>query len=62
MKKIGYVALGSLLLAIVLFISGTMIGGFSELETLYDKGDYTISLHNNKTIYVTKQLTNIKNM
>ena len=42
MKKIGYVALGSLLLAIVLFISGTMIGGFSELETLYDKGDFTL--------------------
>ena len=54
MKKIGYVALGSLLLAIVLFISGTMIGGFSELETLYDKGDFTISLPITKTMDVTK--------
>ncbi|RHB94329.1 DUF4097 family beta strand repeat-containing protein [Thomasclavelia ramosa] len=62
MKKIGYVALGSLLLAIVLFISGTMIGGFSELETLYDKGDFTISLPITKTMDVTKEFTDIKNL
>ena len=58
----GYVALGSLLLAIVLFISGTMIGGFSELETLYDKGDFTISLPITKTMDVTKEFTDIKNL
>ena len=62
MKKIGYVALGSLLLAIILFISGTMIGGFSELETLYDKGDFTISLPITKTMDVTKEFTDIKNL
>lgn len=62
MKKTGYVALGTLIIAIILFISGTMMDGFSELEKLYDKGDLNIRLPFARTMDVTEEFTDIKDL
>lgn len=62
MKKGGYIALGAFLLAIVLFICGTMINGFSELEALYNKGDLAVNVPWLKGSDKTMEFEGIKNL
>ena len=62
MKKTGYVALGALIVALVLFISGTMMGGFDELETLYHKGDFNVDWPFDRLKDATEEFRDIKNL
>lgn len=40
MKKIKYIIIGSLLIALVLLVSGSMMGGFNELGAVYSDIDF----------------------
>lgn len=62
MKKTAFVAIGALLIAFVLFISGTMIGGFGELRTLYEQEDLGNNIPIVKTMSITEEFRDIKNL
>lgn len=62
MKKTAYIVIGSLLIALVLLISGTMMSGFSELGTLYDQGNLGNDIPIVKTMSITEEFRDIKNL
>ncbi|WRK51842.1 hypothetical protein SD457_14945 [Coprobacillaceae bacterium CR2/5/TPMF4] len=44
MKKLKYFILSSIIIAVVLLISGSILGGFDQLETLYQRGEFDIEV------------------
>lgn len=62
MKKSNYVVIGSLIIALILFISGTMMGGFNQLRTLYRNGELSIDVPFGKTANYVEEYTNVENM
>lgn len=62
MKKSTLIVIISLIVAIILFISGVMLDGLTELKNAYHQDDLNISLPFVKTKDVKRQFENIKNL
>ena len=62
MKKSTLIVIISLIVAVILFISGVMLDGLTELKNAYHQDDLNISLPFVKTKDVKRQFENIKNL
>ncbi|WP_294578089.1 DUF4097 family beta strand repeat-containing protein [uncultured Thomasclavelia sp.] len=62
MRKIGYAILVISIIALIFLVSGAMLGGFSELETLYHNGDYNINLPFYQTKNVVQEFRDVSNL
>lgn len=62
MKKLKYFILGSIIVAVVLLISGSILGGFDQLETLYQRGEFDIEVPFVETVDIKNEYSNIENL
>ena len=62
MKKLKYFILSSIIIAVVLLISGSILGGFDQLETLYQRGEFDIEVPFVETVDIKNEYSNIENL
>ncbi len=62
MKKTTWLVIISLVIALVLFISGVVLGGVDELVGVYHQGELNISLPFIKTRDIEKEFVNIEEL
>lgn len=62
MIKLKYFIFGSIIIAIILFVSGSILGGFDQLEILYQRGEFNIEVPFIETIDIKKEYSDIENL
>lgn len=62
MKKTKYIILGSLLIAFVLLISGSILGGFEDFKKIYNNNDFNMSVPFVKRINTVKEFSDVNNL
>lgn len=62
MKKLKYFILGSIIVAVVLLVSGSILGGFDQLDTLYQRGEFDIEVPFVETVDIKNEYSNIENL
>ena len=58
MKKLKYFILGSIIVAVVLLVSGSILGGFDQLDTLYQRGEFDIEVPFVETVDIKNEYSN----